>query len=156
MKLFAEAKEFIKRGSSETLRKLREEMNLAANELKFEKAAQLRDRIKSIESIKEKQKVVSNRVKEQDVIAVVQGENRSSIQIFRFKDGDLYETENFIINESGDLQSIRTEFIERYYSIRDFVPKQITVDGTLEDENLIKEWLSKNVRAVLQLLFLNR
>ena len=142
-KLFAEAKEFIKRGSSETLRKLREEMNLAANELKFEKAAQLRDRIKSIESIKEKQKVVSNRVKEQDVIAVVQGENRSSIQIFRFKDGDLYETENFIINESGDLQSIRTEFIERYYSIRDFVPKQITVDGTLEDENLIKEWLSK-------------
>lgn len=143
VRLLNEAEEFIKKGSSETLKQLEIEMKTVAQNLKFEKAAELRDRIKSIRSIKDKQKVVSNNVKNQDIISVVQDDENSCVEVFRFSDGDLYETENFIIHEIGNLQSIRTEFIERYYSIRDNIPKQVTVDGEVEDKDLIKKWLSE-------------
>ena len=68
-----EALDFIRGGTSDSVRTLTEKMNEAAENLDFELAARIRDRITAINKLKERQKVVASRVPEQDVIALVLG-----------------------------------------------------------------------------------
>lgn len=152
--LIDEAVSFIKNGSSNTIEYLNKEMLKASESLNFEKAANIRDRIKSIKTvIKEKQKVVSNRVKDQDVIAVAVNKQKASVHVFRFENGNLYDTENFIFDFFDDEVSLRTEFIKRYYDLKDYVPKNITLDGNIENVDLIKKWIyrvkNKNVKILI-------
>lgn len=152
--LIDEAISFIKNGSSNTIEYLSREMIKASESLNFEKAASIRDRIKSIKSvIKEKQKVVSNRVKDQDIIAIAINKQKASIHVFRFENGNLYDTENFMFDSFDDEVSLRTEFIKRYYDVKDYVPKNITLDGTIENVDLIKKWIykvkGKNVKILV-------
>ncbi len=46
------------------------------------------------------------------------------------------------MGEIGDAKRARTEFLERYYSVRDRVPPRVTLDGEVEDSELLQEWLS--------------
>ena len=153
-RLINEAILFIKNGSSNTIEYLNREMIKASESLNFEKAASIRDKIKSIKSIiKEKQKVVSNKVKDQDVIAMAVNKSKASIYVFRFENGNLYDTENFLFDSFDDEVSLRTEFIKRYYDLKDSVPKNITLDGTIENVDLIKKWIyrvkGKNVKILV-------
>ena len=76
---FQEAVDFIKGGSSSSVKVLTEKMEQAAENLEFELAARLRDRINAIQAMKERQKVVASRVEEQDVIALAQGETHTRL-----------------------------------------------------------------------------
>lgn len=140
--LVEDALRFIRTGSEETLSALERRMEQAAESLEFEKAAQLRDRIAAIKRITEKQKVVFSKVKEQDVICVVQGAGTACFEVFRFQAGSLCDDQHFMVEESADLAAARTEFMERFYSLRSTVPPNILVDGELENEELLTEWLS--------------
>lgn len=93
-----EALDFIRGGTSDSVRTLTEKMNEAAENLDFELAARIRDRITAINKLKERQKVVASRVPEQDVIALVLGGEKVSIQVFRFAGGRLYDRESFLLN----------------------------------------------------------
>ena len=86
-----EALDFIRGGTSDSVRTLTEKMNEAAENLDFELAARIRDRITAINKLKERQKVVASRVPEQDVIALVLGGEKVSIQVFRFAGGRLFD-----------------------------------------------------------------
>lgn len=148
-----EAEDFAKRGSSETIKSLRNTMQKAAENLNFEYAAQIRDRIKAIENIQNKQKVVAYRVKNQDVIACACDEKNISFEIFRFKDGDLYDSQNYIVEPEDSLPATRSEFLEQYYEKTDNIPKTILIDGEIENEELIKKYFSehfkKNVNIII-------
>lgn len=143
MSVIDEVIKFIKKGSAETLKYLTQKMNEASEKLDFEQAAEIRDKIKAIEDIKSRQKVVSYKVKEQDVIAVAQDKSNVSFEVFRFSDGDLYESQNFIVEPEDDITSTRTEFIKQYYMIKNIIPKNIILDGEIENPDLIKEFLSQ-------------
>lgn len=138
-----EAKEFLIGGNKLSVRDLKESMMKASENLEFEKAARIRDRITAIKRIKDKQKVVSLKVKEQDVIALVINENSACFEVFKFAAGRLFDREEFFLNDVGNLNEARAEFIERYYSIRDKVPAQITIDGNVDGQDIICDWLSK-------------
>ena len=90
------------------LRTLTEKMNEAAENLDFELAARIRDRITAINKLKERQKVVASRVPEQDVIALVLGGEKVSIQVFRFAAADCM-TANRFINADDEPEQIRSE-----------------------------------------------
>ena len=81
---FQEAMDFIKGGSSASVKVLTERMEQAAENLEFELAARLRDRINAIEMMGARQKVVASRVEEQDVFALAQGETHPAFEVFRF------------------------------------------------------------------------
>lgn len=141
-----QALEFIEKGSDEILGRLTEEMNTASENLEFEKAARLRDQIKAIHKLTDKQKVVAASYKEQDVFAVV-GATEESIQksclsVLRFRDRRLYDSEHFIIDSPEDLPSAMHEIIRSFYTMRDFIPARISVDGEVAERELIEEWLS--------------
>jgi excinuclease ABC subunit C len=146
MRSIKEAVRFIKNGDNNTISYLEKKMQEAAANLEFERAAKIRDKITAINLItKEKQKIVSNKVKEQDVIAIVPHGGSVSVEVFMFSDGSLYETKNFMLNisVSDDIAALRTEFLVRYYDLRKDIPKNITLDGEIYDAELIKEWLDK-------------
>ncbi|MCH5202459.1 MAG: excinuclease ABC subunit UvrC [Oscillospiraceae bacterium] len=137
------ALEFLKGGSSADLAKMTEEMNAAAENLDFEKAAKIRDRIASVKKMNDRQKVVDIKVDEQDVIAYITDGDKGTFEIFRFKDGRLFDRENFMVDNGGEEAELISEFITRYYSIRDDVPKQLTLDREVPDSELLEKWLTE-------------
>lgn len=137
-----QAIDFIINGSGKAIEDLTEKMTAAAENLEFEKAAKIRDKINAIKKVTEKQKVVAASVEEQDVFAVVCSESKACLSVIRFKDSRLYDSEHFIIDTPENLPEARHELIRSYYSIRDFVPRRIAVDGEVSGSEVLCEWLS--------------
>ncbi len=134
---------FLKGDSRDIIADLRVKMEKAAEELDFEQAAKLRDRINSIERIKEKQKVVYKSVEEQDVFATADIDGSVCLAVLRFSNGRLFDSEHFFFDDPGDKESMRSDFIMSYYSMRDNIPKRVTVDGEVADRELLEQWLSE-------------
>ena len=151
-----DAIKFIKSGSSETIKYLSDKMKKYSDEMNFEKSAEIRDTIKSIRNTKLNQKVVSCKVKEQDIIACASDDKEVSFEVFKFHGGDLFETENFIIDLQDDLKTTRTEFIKIYYEMKNVVPKVIVLDGKINNLDLIKKFLSEKSQINIEFVFPER
>ena len=134
---------FLKGDSRDIIADLRVKMEKAAEELDFEQAAKLRDRINSIERIKEKQKVVYKSVEEQDVFATADIDGSVCLAVLRFSNGRLFDSEHFFFDDPGDKEGMRSDFITSYYSMRDNIPKRVTIDGEVADRELLEQWLSE-------------
>ena len=143
VKTVEDAVAFLKGGSKASAKAMTQQMNALAEEMKFEEAAKLRDRIRAIKNLEERQKVVSINVPEEDVFALVNGKKRACFEVIRFKNGRLSDTEFWLIDSQEDLKSARFELIERYYSMRSDIPSRIAVDGEIEDEELLRLFLEK-------------
>ena len=139
------AVEFLKKGGSDTVKIMTEKMDKAAENLDFELAAKLRDRIKAVKKITEKQKVIATNAGEQDIIAVMTEEKDACFAVIRFADGRLYDEEDFLIKDidETDLPAARREFVVQYYGMRTNIPPVITLDGEIEDEELVEKRLTE-------------
>jgi excinuclease ABC subunit C len=135
------ALEFLKGGSSASIADMTKEMNLAAENLEFERAAKIRDRISAVKKMNDKQKVVNISVEEQDVIAGIVDGDKCAFEVFRFKNYRLYDRENFMVDTVEDDSNIISEFLLRYYSIREDIPKQIVIDNEISDKEVVEKWL---------------
>ncbi len=133
----------MKKGSDEAINDMKKEMLEASENLEFEKAAALRDRIAAVKRVTDKQKVVSDSKTEQDVFALSQTQDKTCLMVLRFDAGKLCDGEHFFLNDVEDLPKTRSESILSYYLERDRVPGKILVDGEVEDEELVCEWLSE-------------
>ncbi|MBR2594598.1 MAG: excinuclease ABC subunit UvrC [Firmicutes bacterium] len=129
----------------ELVKKLKAEMAEASKNLEFEKAASLRDKIKWINRIGEKQKMENTSVGDADVIAMKLAEGEGLFQIFFMRGGKLVGREHFFaenIIEETKGEAI-AEFIKRFYSGTAFVPKEIVVEDIPDSEHeLLEDWLS--------------
>ena len=139
----AEAVKFLKGGNNTDLQNLTAEMNKAAENLDFERAAKIRDRIFAIRRLKENQKVVFCEWKEQDIIALITQEDKVSFEIFNFRGGRLSDRENFIVDKVFSIEQTKSDFLLQYYSLRDDIPKRILLDGDIADRELMEKWLSE-------------
>ncbi len=139
----AGAVDFIKGGSAETVKKLQSEMETAAENLEFEKAAKLRDKIKAIDRVAARQKVVVEGSINEDVFAIAQRGDKACLAVLSFREGLLANTEHFIIDYSENLADTRYELIMSYYSAGRQIPPLIVVDGDVTDKELIEEYLIK-------------
>ena len=140
---FQQALDFIKGGSSTSVKALTQRMEQAAEDLDFELAARLRDRINAINKLKDRQKVVASRVEEQDVFALAQGETHTAFEVFRFTGGKLSDRESFLTEGCQPDPEARSEFLRQYYAIRDRIPPVITMDGPVEDQEMVARVLSE-------------
>lgn len=143
---------FLKGGSTATVRELTVKMNELSENLEFEEAAKLRDRIKAIKNLDEKQKVVSINVPEEDVFALVNGKKKACFEVIRFQNGRLTDSEHWFIDSVDDLPSARFELIEQYYSMRQRVSSRIVVDGEVEDEELLIQFLESKKEKKVQFI----
>ncbi len=137
------AVEFLKNPDVSAVKGLRAEMEKAAEELDFEKAAKLRDRIKAIERISQKQKVVVNSEGDEDVFAIAQRGNKACLSVLSFEQGALKNSEHFIFETSEELSDERLSLITSYYSLERKIPPLIIVDGEVSDSELVTQWLTE-------------
>ena len=129
---------------SQIIYELNKEMEIASEELDFEKAALIRDKIIALEKIMQKQVVFSkNQKAEYDVIGIAVKENNSIIQILSMREGRIVEHKHFNLeipmksNESEILGS----FIKMYYSQNSYIPKRILMPIEIQDKLIINDWL---------------
>ena len=140
---FQQALDFVKGGSGTSVRELTKRMEQAAEDLDFELAARLRDRINAIQKLRDRQKVVESKVPEQDVIALAQGESQTAFEVFRFTGGKLTDRESFLTEGTGSDPEARSEFLRQYYAIRDRIPPVVTLDGPCDGQDLTARWLTE-------------
>lgn len=137
------AEEFIKGGSAKMIKHLQSEMEKAAENLEFEKAARLRDKIRAIEKTTIRQKVVVADSVDEDVFAITQRGEKACLAVLSFREGLLVASEHFIIDACDSFDDARSELITAYYSTGRQIPHQIIVDGDVTDKALIEKWLTQ-------------
>ena len=123
--------------------KLKQKMQKAAEELDFEWAAVIRNQIMALEKILERQKIVSNDMVDQDVIAMARGLDMACVQVFFVRKGKLIEREQFILKDTDGVERIEilTSFVKQFYDNATFIPKQIIIEEDIEDKDIIEDWL---------------
>ena len=134
---------FLSGDSSTMMKQLQERMTAAAEALDFERAARYRDQIAVMKKLRDKQKVVDINTDELDVIAVARQGAKGCATVLRFADSRLYDTESFLIDDVDDEVDFRSQFILRYYTLRDEIPSHIALDGAIEDRETTEKWLSE-------------
>lgn len=139
----AGALDLLTKGSATMIDSLQKQMEQAAENLEFEKAARLRDRIAAIRRIDSRQKVVMSRIPEQDVIAMVRSNGKACFEVFRVRSGALTDREEFVVDEEDSESADRGEFLSQYYALRAAIPPQITVDDLPEDAEVLEQYLTE-------------
>ena len=137
------ALDFLNFGGKETIKKLTAQMNELSGNLEFEKAAKIRDIIKSIEKVGSTQKVVSSTYKEQDVFALSVMDGKACFSVLRFSNNLLFDSEHFFCDEEDKLAEMRGEFIASYYSMNRKIPPRIEMDGEPEGKESLEKWLTE-------------
>lgn len=122
---------------------LKSDMEKAAEELEFEKAASLRDKILSINAIAEKQKIFKTMEGDEDFINIEQDEKDSCIQVFFSRDGKVIGREHFIFENTANesICEIIEDFIGSFYGGTAKIPKTIYVPQ-IDNFDLMEEYLT--------------
>lgn len=126
-------------------KKLKVEMEKAAEELEFEKAAKIRDRILAIELIREKQKMFTVKEGDEDFIDLYTDEKDGCAQVFFVREGKVTGREHFMIENISDdpVKEVISSFIASFYGGTAQIPKTIYVPEEIEDQELIEKFLTE-------------
>ena len=128
---------------SEVEKELTEQMNRAAEDLEFEKAAALRDRIRAISLLGKRQKVVAGYLADTDVLGLYTGQVRTAVAILHFREGDLTGRDLELFSTRGEEPAeIVSAFLVQYYGDRGILPRQILLPEDAEDADSIARLLS--------------
>lgn len=127
------------------IKKLKLEMEKAAEELEFEKAAKIRDRILAIELISEKQKMFTVKEGDEDFIDLYTDEKDGCTQVFFVREGKVTGREHFMIENISDdpVKEVISSFIASFYGGTAQIPKTIYVPEEIEDQELIEKFLTE-------------
>ncbi|MCO6451699.1 MAG: excinuclease ABC subunit UvrC [Caldilineales bacterium] len=135
--------QFLEGKTEEALAELNGRMILAAERMQFERAAMYRDQIRSAERIVERQKVVSGKQEDEDVIAFASDKGNACVQVFFIRRGRLIGRESFLMegveeDENGDLLA---SFLKQFYDEAAYLPPEILLPKDLDEHAIIEQWL---------------
>lgn len=136
--------DFLGGHSEPIMERVQVEMETAAEELRFEKAAALRDQLKAMHSIVERQKVVfASDYKDSDVIAMARADGEACVQIFFVRGGKLIGREYFVLEGTEDVadSEVIAEFVKQFYTEAANMPQQVLLPNEIEEARIIQEWL---------------
>lgn len=115
-------------------------LDLSEN-LEFEQASVIRDKIRAVNKLMDKQTVVASGFAELDVISFVQGYTKSCVVIFHYKTGNLIEKEFTLLDGDFSANEALSSFIKQYYSLRNNTPKEIALSHSIDDLDSIENFL---------------
>jgi excinuclease ABC subunit C len=137
--------DFLNGRSEQVIVDLKARMAAAAQDLDFEKAAQIRDQLEALGRVVEKQKVVSLTRTDQDVIAFARQDDDACAQVFFIRGGKLIGREYFVLDgtEDEEPQAIMTEFVKQFYDEAAYVPPEVLLPDQVPEANVIERWLAE-------------
>jgi len=124
--------------------RLKIEMSEASDQMRYEKAAVIRDQLNAIDRVVEKQKVITNDRSDSDVIAMARSDGEACVQIFFIRNGKLLGREYFVLEgteESSDSEVI-SEFMKQFYSEAALIPNKVLLPEEIEEAQIINQWLN--------------
>ena len=134
---------FLDGRSKEVVKRLKERMEQAAEDMEFEEAAKLRDQVEAVETISEQQKVLSTKMEEQDVIALAGDDGTACVQMFFIREGKLIGQEQFFLEgtENESVEEQVQHFVAQYYQDAPYVPREVLLPVGLEERDIIESFL---------------
>ncbi|MCS7038333.1 MAG: excinuclease ABC subunit UvrC [Caldilineales bacterium] len=145
--------QFLEGKSDEALAELNRRMIEAAERMQFERAALYRDQIRAAERIVERQKVVSGRQEDEDVIAFATDKGNACVQVFFVRRGRLIGRESFLL-EGVDEEAngeLLASFLKQFYDEAAFLPPLVLLPRELEEHDIIEQWLQSKRGAKVTL-----
>src|SRR5918998_1790888 len=125
------------------LQQLRREMDEAAENLEFERAADLRDRIKAAEKVVEQERVGYTTLVDQDIVGLARDGGHACLQVFFMRGGRLARRDPFLMQDAdGETdRAVLTSFVTPFYSQASDLPHEILLPDELDNADNIAEWL---------------
>ncbi len=154
-KIIADAVEYLKNGSKASVEELTAQMEAAAENLEFEKAARLRDRIAAIERLSSRQSIL-NYKSDYDIVGAAQNVGMASVAVIKYRAGRLVDKQNYFLGEEYDGAEMRRDFLLNYYSASDDVPREIYVDEEFNDSELLTELLKEKLGHTVKFIVPHR
>jgi len=142
--MISDLQEFLNGRTEGIFTRLEVEMRKASEDLKFERAAAIRDQLKAIQSVIERQKVVfASDYKDSDVIAMARADNEACVQIFFIRAGKLIGREYFVLEGAEDTADteVMAQFIQQFYAEAASIPQQVMLPEEIEEARIIQEWM---------------
>lgn len=143
MSVIQDVMAFLEGRREQLVDKLLAEMEEAAEDLLFEKAAKLRDQVSSIQKLIARQKVISTALEDQDVIAIVTDNSSTIAEMFFIRGGKLIGQEHFMLENvsEDDIEESLREFIEQYYDTAPYVPREVLLNADIDEIEITESWL---------------
>ena len=138
-----QAVDYIKNGSAQSVERLTAEMERAAENLEFELAARLRDRIAAIQKAAESQKVIDETVPDCDIIAISQNVDIACASVIMYRSGRLSDKADYYLGDRAEPAQMMEEFVLSYYSMKDDAPKTILLAEEPSDIEMLQQYLRK-------------
>ena len=144
---------FLEGNTKEIVSDLKTTMLEASDNLEFERAGALRDRLKAIEKVYEGQNVVGLGREELDVIGAAYGGEEAWVEIFFIRQGKLIGRDHFTMSgtREEDGQEILARFIEQFYSSASHVPRKILVPESITDKEMVAGWLETKRKGPVEI-----
>lgn len=141
---------FLSGRHTEFLHELEGEMDKAAEELEFEHAARIKQRIDTVRSIEHKQNAVSARDLNADVIGFFREETVAGAHVFVIREGRIIISNEFIMNKGFDVPDadLVHNFMLRYYDASTSIPHEVILRQEVEDADVMEEWLTGKLDSV--------
>lgn len=141
-KLFHSIAAFMEGKDQEVIDELTDEMYTASENLEFEMAAALRDRIQSVKALSQRQKVITDNDADMDVFALAAEDGLSCVEAFYIRHGKLIGRDSFdVSNAAQDSGEVLESFVTQYYRGEYYIPKMILLSHEIEDERMLEQYL---------------
>ena len=142
--MISDLMEFLSGHSEPVVQRVQLDMQKASDEMRFEKAAALRDQLKAMQTIIERQKIVfGSDYVDSDVIAMARADGEACVQIFFIRGGKLIGREYFILEGTEDTtdNQVMAEFVKQFYTEAANIPQQVMLPQEIEERIIIAQWL---------------
>ena len=137
--------QFLQGRTESIVSRLQIEMEQAAEALNFEKAVVLRDQLRAIENIVERQKVISADYIDSDVLAMARSDGEACVQVFFIRGGKLIGRDYFLLEGAAEASNadVMAGFLKQFYDQAPTVPPQVLLPEEVEEANIIRQWLGQ-------------
>jgi excinuclease ABC subunit C len=143
---------FLEGKHEQVLDDLKGEMEAAAENLEFERAAALRDRVQAVEQVLEKQKIITTTGPgDQDVIALAGADDETCAQVFFFRGGKLVGREYYLLQGTRDTgaSEVMASFLQQFYDAAQHVPHELILEHEPDDLDALGDWLRQKRGAAV-------
>lgn len=144
-KLYKDIAQFLEGKDESLIKQLEEQMREASQNLEFERAALIRDRIESLKTLSEKQKVITDNGGDLDVLATAAVDSLASAEVFYIRAGKLIGQDSFNLSDSLNIdeKQLMADFITRFYQRDNYLPNMIYLSTAFEGMDTLERYLSE-------------
>ena len=141
--IMEQARQLLKGNYKEVAAGIKEQMLAAAENLEFELAASLRDRLNAVETLGQKQLVTAGTLADTDVVGYGESESKACFSVLHFSGGNLLDKDYEVFSRPDDKADAVSSLMKQYYLSRGFAPKQVLLPFELEDGELFAELMEQ-------------